>query len=222
MYSGDYMKEIEKIELEKTNLFSKDSYAINNILKKFNIKTVKDFLDAYDIIVNKKFITNDNRNEIKGLTDLLKFKYLDIPIISDAYLDTILESHYYDDYIFIDWPKNSLSRMGFNNIECRTIDSFAKTHIKKNITIYNIFLAYIKYEYKKSNINSNNSVILEKILLLINSYKKRREDEIIFNNRKKELNLLKLELKNLLIRKNEINIKIEDVKKKIYMIEHKN
>lgn len=213
------MENLENIKIENTNLLSKDSITIHNIIELYKINNVKQLIDMFENnIISIAKTQKEYKYELNGLINLIKFKYLDITLNTDNYLNTALQCKNYISGIYIEWPDNALSSMGFNKKECQKLDSFAKTIYKNGLTIHDVFTEYLK----NNNIN-NDYVLSEKILLHLKSYKYKKEtplkDKI---ERNKQIEELIRERDSLYLEKYKIELRLEEIEKEINILDQTN
>lgn len=201
------------IKIESSELITEGSKTIINFLKYNNIETLEQLLNIDETSLLKyDKLPLTYKYELKGLIDLLKYKYLNIPLIYDSYLEQELTSKDYGNgYIFINWPNNILSRMGFNQTECKDINQFATLYYKNRITILDIFKKYIE-----DNIDTYlTSSIKEKMSLHISSYKNNKLELIKNETNTQTYISLKKELKKLIEEKQKLEEQILFIQKQI-------
>lgn len=83
---GSQLK-MENLKLEDTGLFSDASIELRNFIIFNKLKYVKDFIEKVDNNTYTSTTYYDVLLEARGLSDLLKLKYFNTPLVTDIYLD---------------------------------------------------------------------------------------------------------------------------------------
>ena len=175
---------VSEISLEQTGLISNKSDGIRKFIQDNGIKTVTDFLSVYDMDMGDSIPYSDERLEIKGLADLLRYKYFNVSPIFDVYLEKPIRVAIYNIYgekhrllgvEGFDSGKSNiysvLMRLGFNGLERdlildRDIDSLCSMFIGE--VLYNVYM-----ELSNKEVMTDFDVVLcNKILIVLSCYRR--------------------------------------------------
>jgi len=136
------------ILLKDTGLFYANMENVINFLKENNIKTVSDLV-SFDIDALE---TRDlqTKNQLRGLRDLLLFRYRGELLPSEVYLVTDVEiKEDIDRNVVVDNKDINFSRMGFSLEEINILNSWARImyvqYATKSIALIDLFESYINY-----------------------------------------------------------------------------
>ena len=200
-------------KIESSMLITEGSIPIINFLKNNNIITINHLLNInIETILKKSKLSLTHKYELYGLINLLKCKYQNIPITHEINLETkLIIKNYGNQNIYIEWPNNILSKLGFNQIESKNINQFATLYCKKDMTIIDIFKKYIN-----NNIDTYlTSIIKEKMSLHITSYNYTKLE----NNKNitylEKYTYLKNKLEQLISKRNDIDNEIISIKNEL-------
>lgn len=164
---------IKDIDIFSTELFSKDNIVVKELFSKYNIKSLKDFLELIDkYFVDNPFVINDKVPfwyslkdcEMKGISDLLKNVYLG----KDLHINNILKSIWRK----CDFTKTSsitiikkIRILGFTEEECSLFIDFANK-LDNNVSIGDILCLL------EQNKDCYDKYFVNKISILCNYYRK--------------------------------------------------
>jgi len=197
------------ISLKDTGLLSNYSKNIALLLKKNNITTVEELFqfentDAFVFIRHYK-----TKNELMGLIELLKYKYLHQPLSTASYLEDVLvpqpinfkiQPNTYPDHLK-DIP---FARMGFCSYEQDLIKEFA-LKIQQEITLYDLFcniVSTIQENRKQKTIFQK--VFIHKLILYIH-YDRFKNQSL---EEKEQWKLLRNELETIIKKRNQLDQQI--------------
>ena len=147
-------------ELISTDLFY-DSKVVNDYLGANNIKTVDELL-ALDVdYIEDKYL----KNLLRGLKDLLQYKYHYRPLPFDTYLNTLITFKYNDNaYLTVDFDIIDFHRMGLSFSEKLDLKAWAKIlynqYDVKEITLIELMKSFVKYG-KDTNLAKKLSVFID-------------------------------------------------------------
>ena len=147
-------------ELISTDLFY-DSKVVNDYLGANNIKTVDELL-ALDVdYIEDKYL----KNLLRGLKDLLQYKYHYRPLPFDTYLNTLITFKFNDNaYLTVDFGIIDFHRMGLSFSEKLDLKAWAKIlynqYDVKEITLIELMKSFVKYG-KDTNLAKKLSVFID-------------------------------------------------------------
>ena len=147
-------------ELISTDLFY-DSKVVNDYLGANNIKTVDELL-ALDVdYIEDKYL----KNLLRGLKDLLQYKYHYRPLPFDTYLNTLITFKFNDNaYLTVDFDIIDFHRMGLSFSEKLDLKAWAKIlynqYDVKEITLIELMKSFVKYG-KDTNLAKKLSVFID-------------------------------------------------------------
>jgi hypothetical protein len=136
------------ILLKDTGLFYAYMENVINILRENNIRTVSDLLSFnVDALVTRDFKT---KNQLRGLKDLLLFRYKGELLPSEVYLSTSIDiKEDIDRNLVVNTNGVNFHRLGFSENEVETILSWAQImyvqYATKSIDVIDLFESYINY-----------------------------------------------------------------------------
>lgn len=157
------------LKVEKTELLSVTSIELKEFILSNGLSSVSTFLEYID---NNSFANStyyDVLLEAKGLADLIKLKYFNIPLEMGTYLDKTIK------YIEFD-EKNIHSlihRLGFSNKERNII-------FNVSVSTDNMLLIDLLYDTYKRILNDRNEInviLCNKIILILNYYLKTKTQD---------------------------------------------
>ena len=209
------MKEEESIKLEEitikdTGIFNGIDQKFAKFFKKYNLNNVKSIIEFDYEELNKTNLSIQTKNELRGLIELIRYKYLGEPLIADKYLK--------EPFSYVPPAVNEeLIRMGFTNSERTLIygplrNGFCR---EENLTYLELL----------ENFDTKSPYLKEKIRLYLESYKIKKEQEF-WNSKvgeKYKLQLLKdlsEELQFLTEKRNYLNLQINEIQDKIKKLEN--
>lgn len=107
--------ELEKITLQDTGLYN-SNYSFSSVLRKNNITTVGQLFN--DKLMNELFINchRSTRIQLRGFVSLLKYKYLNIPMVNNYVLEADCQNIGY------------LRRLGFNEADITKIRDISERY----------------------------------------------------------------------------------------------
>lgn len=237
MIKIDYSK-LGSFMLRDTGLLSDTSTELIEFLSVNEISTVAKFLECIDNDLFRYTTYSDTMNEARGLADILKNKYFDIPLISDIYLDNDIElisfklpGGNYEMFGIKSKIKEkttiytAINRLGFNDKERWRIISEYGERFSGNRLI-DIFKDILNEEYfKRENISIEDKVFFNKVLYIV-SYWNNRNNQIIRLGLMNEIEKMLEELRILLEKKDlldkqiyELNSHIEEVRNNVRVFE---
>ena len=218
---------LNKVSLKETNFLSESSNELIEFIMENQMFEVGKFLEIMD---NNSFVKKpymDVLNEARGLADILRNYYFNVPITSDIYLlDNVSRTSF-------DLPignvemlgiKRSLkkkiniysviTRLGFNNKELNMIISKYGHKLEDN-NLFNIFNEIIADDYyKKDDISDFDKVFYNKVNYYVN-YVNLKVNNAVRERIQERIDELLENLEFLLDKRSNIEKQIEDVKKLI-------
>ena len=121
MEEVDY-SQFEDISLLESNLFSKQDSVFKH-LDNYGIKNIAQLLQLENLTEIGK-LQRRTLNQLRGIIELAKYKYLNIPFVEDIDFTSAFQKHDYDSDEniagFYEWD-GSLDRMGFTNQDIKKI-----------------------------------------------------------------------------------------------------
>ena len=152
--------ELEKITLQDTGLYN-SNYSFSNVLRKNNITTVGQLFD--DKLMNELFINchRATRIQLRGFVSLLKYKYLNIPMVNNYVLEDDCQNIGY------------LRRLGFNEADITKIRD-----ISERFNLYQELESDKIYDLLKGFLIHSNQRLTEIINLNLASYDNEIQDTI--------------------------------------------
>lgn len=147
-------------ELMSTDLFF-DSKVINDYLKANNIKTVNELLTLDVDYIQDNYL----KNLLRGLKDLLQYKYNYRPLPFDTYLNSLITFKYNDNaYLTVDFGIIDFDRMGLSFTEKLDLKAWAKILYNqydiKEITLIELMKSFVKYG-KDTNLAKKLNVFID-------------------------------------------------------------
>ena len=176
-------KNLEEISLASLSLI-KNNNDVKHFLKVQEFESVKDFLDAdvYELLEsNKRYSYNGVKDKIRGVYDLLNYKFLNKGMPITVKLNSPLNFDFkHDVYYFSDI---TLERLGFSTTEVYLIEKYIKAIYKKqnDNTLINILTNFLSY-LKQSKKTSISLTLIEKIELYVKAYQEKKELYRNFND----------------------------------------
>lgn len=147
-------------ELISTDLFY-DNKVVNEYLEANNIKTVNDLLKLDVDYIEDIYL----KNLLRGLKDLLQYKYHYRPLPFDTYLNTLITFKYNDNaYLTVDFGIIDFHRMGISFSEQLDLKAWAKIlynqYDVKEITLIELMKSFVKYG-RDTNLAKKLSVFID-------------------------------------------------------------
>ena len=147
-------------ELISTDLFY-DNKVVNEYLEANNIKTVNDLLKLDVDYIEDIYL----KNLLRGLKDLLQYKYHYRPLPFDTYLNTLITFKYNDNaYLTVDFDIIDFHRMGISFSEQLDLKAWAKIlynqYDVKEITLIELMKSFVKYG-RDTNLAKKLSVFID-------------------------------------------------------------
>lgn len=226
--SIDKSPDLSSILLKDTGLLSKSSVELREFLRNNNIIFVQDLIDCIDNESYKKATYYDTMAEIRGLVDLLKYKYLRVDFCTDMYLLQTIHHIYFDDEIlgspvwlygvkFLNGKKKNIysliNRLGFNDKERSIILDVDEESLDGLLVIDLLHRTYDRV-FCKENKTSDEIVLCNKLLIILNEY-------VINNSKDRESNFMKeveeatMKLQDLLAQRNALELQIKKLQKQL-------
>lgn len=176
-------KKTKNILLSQTGLLSNSSTDLRTWLALNSIKTVDQLLKFMDDPSSLKvFLYHDTLTELRGLTDILKQKYFNIPFITDIYFDKPIKYISFDVLGSPLWTygiqsRNDkkidiyvlINRLGFNDKERGQILNVSEDYLDGILLIDLLNDAYNRI-IKKIDFNEEDQILCNKILVILNYY----------------------------------------------------
>ena len=238
---------LSPISLKSTGYLSDSSVELIKFLEDNNLYTVSSFLECMDENSFKVGTYSDTMNEARGLAEIFKNKYFNVPIIADMYLEGKISEMVFDlpsgDFVAlgirgITMKKSkttiytAINRLGFNDKErSKILSSYSNELVGKNLI--DIFQAMIDNEYNNClAINEEDRVFYNKMLFYLN-YVKNKINYILRAELYARIDELVKELGSLLIqngeldkqieiimgKKNELSLKMDEIREDIRILE---
>ncbi len=153
--------------LLKTGLLN-DNKIVNEYLEANNIKTVKDLINLEVDYIKEV----DLKNMLRGLQNLLEYKYSSRPLPFDAFLKENIKFKYNDNaYLTVDFGIIDFRRMGISFSEELDLKAWAKImntqYDKKEITLIELMKSFVLY--------GKDTKLAEKLDYFIDYYDKDQE-----------------------------------------------
>ncbi len=153
--------------LLKTGLLN-DNKIVNEYLEANNIKTVKDLINLEVDYIKEV----DLKNMLRGLQNLLEYKYSSRPLPFDAFLKENIKFKYNDNaYLTVDFGIIDFRRMGISFSEELDLKAWAKImntqYDKKEITLIELMKSFVLY--------GKDTKLAEKLDYFIDYYDKAQE-----------------------------------------------
>ena len=147
-------------ELIKTDLFY-DNKVVNEYLEANNIKTVEELLKLDVDYIEDVYL----KNLLRGLKDLLQYKYHYKPLPFDTYLNTLVTFKFNDNaYLTVDFDIIDFHRMGLSFSEQLDLKAWAKIlysqYDVKEITLIELMKSFVKYG-KDTNLAKKLNVFID-------------------------------------------------------------
>lgn len=198
-----------KIKLEDEPIFNMlDSYTKRKIkkLKEKGINTVEDFINR-DLLVDPVYSDKDGNLKIKAFQSILKYKYLNKVLTNDIFLET--EYHGYQ-------SMKTFYRLGFEGVYNKYAEILKE---KKEIRIIDVL--------ESMALRLDNSQAKDLAQFYVDYYKKEIKKEYIEDktgesslaSNKKELEKYKDQLISLLIERNKLDEKINNLTEKVRLLQ---
>ena len=145
-----------------------DNKVIKEFLEVNNIKTVNE-LREYDVDLIEDVNT---KNQLRGLKDLLAYKYSYRPLPFDTFLNTNITYKFNDNaYLTVDFGIIDFTRMGLSFSEQLDLKAWAKIlynqYATREITLIELMKSFVKY--------GNDSTLIRKLSVYIEYYDKDKE-----------------------------------------------
>lgn len=198
---------LENILIKETCIFNGIDQKFDLFFKRHNIKTLKDLFDLSDEEISQTKLSIQTKNELRGMIELLKYKYLNIPLIADEYLNQPFSFESPND-------NQQLIRMGFTTTERRLVyGPLRNENVKKNQLTY---LDVLK------RVNTKSPYLNEKIRLYMESYSQ-KEEQGFWESKKliESLKELTTELQFLQEKRNSLNLQIDEIQNQISELQNK-
>ena len=201
---------LEEISIKDIGIFNGIDSKFAKFFKKYNLSTVKSIVEFDDDELNKTNLSIQTKNELRGLFELIRYKYLGEPLIADEYLNEL--------FSYVPPAVNEeLIRMGFTNSERTLIYGPLRNGScrEKNLTYFELL----------ENFDTRSPYLKEKIRLYLESYKIKKEQGLwdnILDERYllQTIKNLSTELQFLTEKRDYLNLQISEIQDKIKELEN--
>lgn len=195
-------------------------HVIPTQLEELEITTLDQLFSAYDNGIFNDMRRSGNRT-IKGIIELLRYKYLNEPLVADDFLDNkVLESKQKEGSVKV---INLLSRLGLTQDEILLF--LSSIDLEYDLTYLELFEKYISISRSDSSLNNKDFVIQNNLmckLRIIIDYRKNESEIISGKITSKTLEQMESVLSTLINRRDSLNEtisllmdEITDLRKKI-------
>ncbi len=206
------MKKVENLEeIDLLSLsFIRNNHDVKHFFKAQGLESVKDFLEIpleSVLASNKRYSYEGIKDKIRGIYDLINYKFLDIQMPVTVKLNSKLT--YNSKRENFEFQDVTLERLGFSTTEKYLIERYIKSNYKVNdqettlIDILKNFLLFIK----RNNKTSLSVTLEEKITMYLNAYLVEKSN-VEKNALNIELQILRSNIDNLYNRRESLNHEI--------------
>lgn len=229
---GNNMKQVDYSIFRHVNIFTDLSinlyigdeknvkHVIPTLLEELEITTLEQLFLAYDEGKFNDMRRSGNRT-IKGVVELLRYVYLNEPLVADEFLDNkVIESYQENGSVKV---INLLSRLGLTQDEILLF--LSAIDLESNLTYIELFEQYISSSYCNSSLNNKDAILQNNLmskLRIIIEYRKKENEFVLGKQSSKTLEQMETVLSTLINRRDSLNEtisllmnEITDLRKKI-------
>lgn len=218
------------VPLDDSDLLSKANLELIDFIYRNKVIMVHEFIFMMDNNSFNSIPNIDTLNEARGLADLLKWRYENVPLVVDSYLDSIIVDYTYeiygDQHTFLSVKDSNgksvniysaITRLGFNDKERQIILNRKYSFFEGRLFI-DVLSDVCCEVSSKGELSDFEMIFINKLKLIIDYYKKKNDFTDDFDN--EDLIQIKLkELGSLMLRRNQLDDQIDVLKKSIIQLQ---